>query len=188
MKNRFEWIFKQISGAFLTSIFVSVLAFVTAAEAGQRNLLIILDGLRPDYVTAEVMPNLEAWSHDGVVCRKHHSVFPTVTRVNSAVVATGCYPEKNGLLGNSIFFPTLSPVKGLNTGSREVLLRIEEETGGNLLTVPSLGEYLSSHGRTLLAISSGSSGSCTLLNHKGCGQGIIHTEFIVPGIEAKRSR
>jgi predicted AlkP superfamily pyrophosphatase or phosphodiesterase len=132
------------------------------------------------------MPNLEAWSHEGVVCRNHHSVFPTATRVNSAAVATGCYPEKNGLLGNSVFFPSLSSTKGLDTGSREVLLRIEEETGGKLLTVPSLGEYLRDCGKNLLAVSSGSSGSCSLLNHKGCGMGLIHAEFVLP--ESKRDQ
>jgi hypothetical protein len=44
-----------------------------------RHLLIVIDGLRPDYVTADVMPNLTALGKRGVVFNRHHSVYPTVT-------------------------------------------------------------------------------------------------------------
>ena len=43
----------------------------------QRHLLIVLDGLRPDYVTPEVMPNLHALGERGVVFTNHHAVYPT---------------------------------------------------------------------------------------------------------------
>ena len=33
-----------------------------------------------------------------------HSVFPTVTRANATAIATGTYPSRNGIFGN-----TLSP-------------------------------------------------------------------------------
>jgi len=36
-----------------------------------------------DYVTEAVMPNLVALGKRGVVFTKHHSVYPTVTRVNA---------------------------------------------------------------------------------------------------------
>jgi predicted AlkP superfamily pyrophosphatase or phosphodiesterase len=49
-------------------------------------LLIVLDGLRPDYVTPSVMPNLHALGQRGVVFANHHSVFPTVTRVNASSI------------------------------------------------------------------------------------------------------
>jgi hypothetical protein len=70
-----------------------------------RHLLLVLDGLRPDYVTPEVMPNLYAFGRSGVVFTNHHSVYPTVTRVNSSSMSTGAYPERHGILGNSVFFP-----------------------------------------------------------------------------------
>ena len=67
---------------------------------GSSSLLIILDGLRPDYVTPDLMPNLCALGKRGVVCEAHHSVFPTVTRVNSASVATGSTPAITTFMGN----------------------------------------------------------------------------------------
>ena len=76
-----------------------------ATDAARKQLLVIFDGLRPDYVTHEVMPNLYAFGQRGIVFTSHHSVFPTVTRVNTSSISTGSYPERHGLLGNSVFFP-----------------------------------------------------------------------------------
>ena len=45
-----------------------------------RHLLIVLDGLRPDYVTPELMPNLYALGQRGVVMTRHLAVYPTVTQ------------------------------------------------------------------------------------------------------------
>jgi len=147
---------------------------------GSSSLLIVLDGLRPDYVTPDLMPNVCALGKRGVVCEAHHSVFPTVTRVNSASIATGSYPATHGLMGNSVFFPDISATKGLSTGDGTNLVKIEEATGGNLLTTPSLGEVLQRAGKKLLVTSSGSTGSAFLLNHKIAGCGIVNTEFVRP--------
>ena len=144
------------------------------------SLVIVLDGLRPDFVTPELMPNLFALGQRGVVCRNHHSVFPTVTRVNAASMATGCYPARHGLMGNSVYFPEIAPGTRFNTGNAAHLQRIEAATGGQLLTVPSLGEILQKGGRKILVVSSGSSGSAFLLNHKTCGGGIINNGQVLP--------
>jgi len=47
----------------------------TTAEGdpARRHLLIVLDGLRPDYVTPELMPNLHALGQRGVVMTRHHT-------------------------------------------------------------------------------------------------------------------
>ena len=144
------------------------------------SLVIVLDGLRPDYVTPELMPNLHALGERGVVCRNHHSVFPSVTRVNAASIATGTYPARHGLMGNTVYFPEISADTKFSTGNAAHLQRIEAATGGQLLTTPSLGEVLAAGGRKLLAVSSGSSGSAFLLNHKASGGGLLHTTLVLP--------
>jgi hypothetical protein len=47
------------------------------------------------------MPNLHALGLRGVVFARHHSVFPTVTRVNASSISTGAYPatRPDGQLG-----------------------------------------------------------------------------------------
>ena len=146
----------------------------------QRHLLIVLDGLRPDYVTPELMPNLHALGERGVVFADHHAVYPTVTRVNAASISTGAYPEAHGLMGNAVFFPTVDPTRFLSTSARDNLLRIEEAEGGRLLTAPTLGERLQGAGLRMLVASAGSSGSSYLLNHRVAGGGIIHYEYALP--------
>ena len=160
-------------------------------ERGQhRHLLIVLDGLRPDYVTPELMPNLHALGERGVVFTRHHAVYPTVTRVNAASISTGSYPETHGLLGNSVFFPDVDATRFLSTGERDNLLRIESAEGGRLLTAPTLGERLQDAGRRLLVASAGSTGSSFLLNHTVAGGGIIHYDYALPAElgEAVRQR
>lgn len=157
-----------------------------ASRLDHSALVIVLDGLRPDYVTPELMPNLHALGERGVVGRNHHSVFPTVTRVNAASIVTGSYPERHGLMGNSVYFPEISPDTKFSTGNATHLQRIEAATGGRLLTAPSLGEILEQAGRELLAVSAGSSGSAFLLNHKATGGGLIHTELILPASNRPR--
>ena len=118
-----------------------LLVACTSTPPPNRHLLIVVDGLRPDYVTADVMPNLTALGKRGVVFNRHHSVYPTVTRVNASSISTGAYPETHGLLGNSVFFPNVDPAKFLDTADRDHLLAIAKAEG-RLLTAPTLGESL----------------------------------------------
>ena len=143
-------------------------------------LLLVLDGLRPDYVTPDVMPNLYALGQRGVVFTNHHSVFPTVTRVNASSITTGAYPERHGLLGNAVFFPQVDPSRFLDTGERANLVRINDATGGKLLTAPTLGEILQARGKRMLAVGSGTSGAAFVLNYTVAGGAILHTEFGLP--------
>ena len=91
----------------------------------------------------------------------HHSVFPTVTRVNASSFVTGAYPETHGLLGNDIYIPSVNASRGLDTGERENLEAVAR-ADGRLLTAPTLGEILQRAGQNLLAVSSGSTGSALL--------------------------
>ncbi len=145
-----------------------------------RQILIVLDGFRPDYLSEEITPNLFSIAESGVFFENHHSVFPTVTRVNASSFATGCYPYTHGILGNTVFFPEIDPANGLTTGSRGNLERITEVTEDKLLTTPSLGEILQDHGKRLAVFSAGSSGSCFLLNHKVAGGAVFHHSYTLP--------
>ena len=147
--------------------------------AAHTHLVIVVDGLRPDYVTPDLMPRLVRLGRRGIVFNAHHSVFPTVTRVNASSIATGAYPETHGLLGNTVYIPAVNATRGLDTGSRENLEAIGRASGP-LLTAPSLGEILEQSGRTLLAVGSGTSGAAFLLNHTVVNGAIIHHEFTRP--------
>jgi arylsulfatase A-like enzyme len=154
-------------------------ALAPRGEQARTHLVIVVDGLRPDYVTPELMPRLSQLGQRGMVFNAHHAVFPTVTRVNASSFVTGAYPETHGLMGNTVFFPTVDRQRVFNTGSRENLAAIQAAVG-QLLTAPSLGEILEQAGRKLLVVSSGTSGSAFLLNHASGHNALIHPEFTRP--------
>ena len=156
----------------------------TQPPAARQLLVIVVDGLRPDYVTPEWMPRVSRLGQRGIVFRAHHSVFPTVTRVNGSSFVTGAYPETHGLLGNTIYIPAVNPTKVLDTGSREDLLAVERTSP--LLTAPTLGEILGHAGKRLMVVSSGTSGSAYVLNHAAGNGVIIHPQFTRPESLAPR--
>jgi predicted AlkP superfamily pyrophosphatase or phosphodiesterase len=150
-----------------------------AAAPPHRHLLIVVDGLRPDSVTEAVMPTLTGLGRRGVVFARHHSVYPTVTRVNAASISTGAYPETHGLLGNSVYVPRVDPSRFLDTADRAALVKVAAAEG-SLLTAPTLSQSLEAAGQRLLVVSSGSAGSAFLLNHTISGGAILHGQFALP--------
>ncbi len=149
-------------------------------------LVIVVDGLRPDYVTPEIMPRLYQIGQRGIVFQAHHSVFPTVTRVNASSFVTGTYPDAHGLMGNVVYVPAASATRTFDTGERENLETIER-ADGKLLTAPTLGEIFARTRHTLFVASSGSSGSALLLNHTAAPVGVIHYAFVRPPDLASRA-
>ena len=172
MTRLFVWLW----AVFLVS---AVVAAAMQSSTSHRHLLIVVDGLRPDYVSQAVMPNLTALGRRGAVFNRHHSVYPTVTRVNASSLSTGAYPATHGLMGNSVFFPAVDKTRFLDTADRQQLLAIMK-TEGQLLTAPTLGEWLQATGRKMLVVSSGSAGSALLNNHLVAGGAILHPEFTMP--------
>lgn len=147
----------------------------------ELTLLVIFDGLRPEYITPEVMPNTYKLKTEGVLASEHHSVFPTLTRVNSAAVASGAYPGTNGVMGNSVFFPAIDPTRSLNSGDINDLLRIVNHPGEKLFTSPTLAEVLKENGKKYMVFSTGSTGQSYLLNHIAEDFGaIVNPQLILP--------
>jgi arylsulfatase A-like enzyme len=168
----------------LAAVGIVLLAAVAVSLRAQRapartHMMIVVDGLRPDYVTADVMPRLTRLGQRGIVFTAHHSVFPTVTRVNASSIVTGAYPESHGLLGNDIYVPSVNATAALDTGERRNLEAVGRADGW-LLGVPTLGEILQRAGRKLLAVSSGSTGSSFLLNHTPGNGAVIHSDYTLP--------
>ena len=56
----------------------------------RRAVLVCCDGLGRDWVTPDLTPVLHALARDSLWCDAHGAVFPSVTRVSAASIATGC--------------------------------------------------------------------------------------------------
>ena len=70
---------------------IAAVAAAGPAPAGKAslNLVLVIDGLRPDSITAQETPNLWRLREEGVNFPNGHAVFPTVTRANAAAMGTG---------------------------------------------------------------------------------------------------
>jgi len=176
-----------------TLALVSVLAFSAAsvpAGAGRAtlNMVRVLDGLRPDAITAEETPNLWKLRRGGVDFINSHSVFPTVTRVNATAIATGTWPGRNGMVGNSIYVRAVDPRHAFSNDDHKILLRLDEVTGGGMVLAKSLGEILAERGKRLAAVSSGSTGSALLTNPRAPrGVGVLIDGYWQPGVALPQS-
>src|SRR5580658_1440010 len=145
---------------------VSLLLPVAPAAPPQRPALVIvlvIDGLRPDSITPDVMPHLDRLRKTGVWYTHSHSVFPTVTRVNTASISTGTLPNLHGIVSNQLYLPAVSN-KLLNDGDYQSLLSLAKVNGGRVVGPKSLGEYFKDAGIRYVALSSGSTGNALLLN------------------------
>src|SRR5215467_160592 len=76
---------------------------IAIAGNAKLNIVLVLDGLRPDSITADETPHLWRLRNEGVNFLNGHSVFPTVTRANATAIATGTYPDRNGIFGNTLY-------------------------------------------------------------------------------------
>src|SRR5215813_2473409 len=112
-------------------------------------IVFVVDGLRPDAITAEDTPALFRLRAEGVEFADSHAVFPTVTRVNAAALATGAQPGRNGIVGNRMYVAAVDPDRAFE---------------GRLLQAPTLASRLQTRGLSLVGVSSGSTGSAFLLN------------------------
>jgi arylsulfatase A-like enzyme len=108
----------------LSEILAILLVFVAAPTRAQDSVashhargrivvLMVWDGLRPDFVTQRDTPNLFKMAREGVRFDRHHSIFPTLTMVNATALATGAPPGVNGLEGNNFYLaPSPEAPKG----------------------------------------------------------------------------
>jgi len=152
------------------------------SPAGRLVLVLVVDGLRPDSITAEDTPTLFRLRADGVDLVNSHAVFPTVTRVNAATIATGTQPGTNGLVGNQMFVPAVDERRAFDTGNHRNFLALDRATGGRVLQASTLAERLHARGLRLAGVSSGSTGSAFLLNPKSiAGVGALVNGYLEPG-------
>ncbi len=139
----------------LRSCLIVLLGFISAPAlspkllaAGQAKyfVLVVWDGMRPDFVSAELTPTLHALRESGVWFANHHSVYPTSTEVNGTVLATGVFPRRNGVTANKEYRREIDPLKQFGTESLSAVRRGDELTSGKYLRVPTVAELVRANG------------------------------------------
>ncbi|MFN8634687.1 MAG: alkaline phosphatase family protein [Chloroflexota bacterium] len=131
-------------------------------SAASRAFVMVWDGMRPDLISPELTPHLWGLAQRGVRFQDSHAVFPTVTRINSASLATGSLPAGHGILGNSLYVPAVNPTKAINMGDHRELEAVAALRGGRVVLRESLADRVAASGGKTVVVSTGSPGSAWL--------------------------
>ena len=91
-----------IAGFVLFSALPILRADPAAPSGGAARHVVVMvwDGMRPDFVTEKNAPALFQLAREGVTFRNHHPVYVSSTEVNGAAIATGDYPCDTGIIAN----------------------------------------------------------------------------------------
>ena len=130
--------------------------------AAERAVVMVWDGMRPDLVSPKLTPNLARLAGEGVWFADSHAVFPTVTRVNSATLATGVLPAKHGIVGNSLYAPKVDARAAISVGDHRSLYALIDSRGGRLVPCDTVADRVERVGGRTVVVSTGSPGSAFL--------------------------
>lgn len=106
----------------------------------QRCVVVICDSLRNDLVGVRT-PTLDFLEQVSTRFTQAQAVFPSTTRVSSASIATGCHPQRHGLLGNTMILSEADGLVTRSVGKPEFRAQLYAATGRHL-KVPTLAERL----------------------------------------------
>src|SRR5215471_10594719 len=138
---------------------ISLLFFVVCASAAavvpakpDRHVVVIVwDGMRPDFVTEQNTPTLWKLAREGTTFRNHHAAYPSVTMVNGTAMITGVYPGKSGIIANHVYRPDIDPHRAVDVELSPVVKKGDELSGGKYIAVPTIAELVQgAGGRSLI--------------------------------------
>jgi predicted AlkP superfamily pyrophosphatase or phosphodiesterase len=131
----------------LFTIFAWGIASSSLLAAGKAShvVLVVWDGMRPDFVTEETTPALSELANRGVTFTRHHPVYVSSTEVNGTALSTGVYPEQSGVIGNKEFRPQINASKSTPLESLAAVRKGDLLTGNHYLNAPTVAELLHAH-------------------------------------------
>ena len=135
---------------FATAALLAAVAWCAAGVAPQDRkeppllVVISIDGLRPDYVTAAdehgaKVPNLRRFLKEGAHADGVEGVVPTVTYPSHTTLMTGVWPAKHGILANTTFDPLQKNYQGWYWYAEDI-------------RVPTLWDAAAKSGRTTASV------------------------------------
>jgi arylsulfatase A-like enzyme len=138
---------------FLLSWIVCAFAIRAEPAKSDRHVVVVVwDGMRPDFVSEETSPTLWKLASEGVSFRNHHPVYPSATMVNGTAMVTGVYPGKSGLIANYVYRPDIEAHVAIAVESPAVVKKGDQLSNGKYISVPTIAELVqSAGGRTAVA-------------------------------------
>jgi hypothetical protein len=132
-----------------------------------------------NWIRPGTTPVLDGLRGRSLWCAEHSAVFPSVTRVSAASVATGCHPARHGLHGNRMGLLEAGKIVVRDVGAPDFREHMRRATGGTLL-VPTLAERVADHGGCI-AFSNVSPGAAHFLDPDAHGHVYHRSGSYAPG-------
>lgn len=128
-------------------------AFADEKVRAKRHVVVVVwDGMRPDFVSEKNTPTLWKLAKEGVIFRNHHAVYPSATNVNGTAMVTGFYPGKNGVIANYVYRPEIDRTRSVYVETPAVVDKGDELSNGKYILFPTIAELVQrTGGRTLIA-------------------------------------
>ena len=138
--------------SLLFLIVCSSAAAVVPAKPERHVVVVVWDGMRPDFVTEQNTPTLWKLAREGITFRNHHAVYPSATMVNGTAIVTGVYPGTSGIIANHVYRPDIDPHHSIDVELPAVVKKGDEVSGGKYILVPTIAELVQhAGGRTVIA-------------------------------------
>ncbi|HEX7577945.1 MAG TPA: nucleotide pyrophosphatase/phosphodiesterase family protein, partial [Verrucomicrobiae bacterium] len=130
------------------ALFISFFSFsACAAGSAEHVVVIVWDGMRPDFISQEHTPALWQLAQDGVRFANHHAVYPSSTEVNGTAISTGAYPQNSGIIANSEYRPAINPLKAVDTQDANTIRKGDNISDMHYLLRATVAETLQAAGR-----------------------------------------
>ncbi len=136
----------SLSTARLLFIWASsgLLALSGSLKAAENRhvVVVVWDGMRPDFINAKNTPTLWALAQEGVTFQNHHSVFVSSTEVNGTALGTGSHPGTSGVMANKEYRPGINASKSVALEDLEVIRKGDAISHDRYLQVATVAEIL----------------------------------------------
>jgi arylsulfatase A-like enzyme len=132
---------------------VCACATVAVPPKSERHVVVVVwDGMRPDFVSEQNTPTLWKLAREGVTFRNHHAVYPSATNVNGTAMVTGVYPGKSGIIANYVYRPDIDPHHAVSIELPSVVEKGDQLSGGKYISAPTIAQFVQRAGaRSLIA-------------------------------------
>jgi arylsulfatase A-like enzyme len=137
--------YDSIVPRIISVLFWTVCASAAAAGPAktERHVVVVVwDGMRPDFVNEQNTPALWKLARGGVTFRNHHAVYPSATNVNGTAMVTGVYPGKSGILANHVYRADIDPHHAIDVELPSAVQKGDELSGGKYIAAPTIAELV----------------------------------------------
>ena len=150
----------EMKRVFAVSILLGIVTVFCVCQVPAREtplpsrhvLVVVWDGMRPDFVSQENTPALWKLAHEGVIFRNHHAVYPSATNVNGTALVTGVYPGHSGVIANHDYRPEIDHKHSIDVEIPTVVEKGDELFDGKYISVSTMAELVRrAGGRTAIA-------------------------------------